>query len=688
MLALLLAGSPTAWSQDLRNLDASPVVSTDQPFFMVLMSSGCWRTLKPELWHDVYPDSLKPYMAIEICNKPNHESKFKLATEQNIPVIYRVRSVWPIEQSEPMTLEFIESVLRDYPIVRGLAASELMNARFTKEERDYVVGLIELCEKYDRLFIWTEAAGGSLPLMQIATDDKLREAFEKSADRIIVIEEAVDGVLQVINVNTLLGLREAGIIENWGINPQFFYWRNSGFIGLDEQVGPRQGSREAMPASVYSQLMMHGAMLGGTGFFFGAERVPHYFDENFKGTETWHALVPFMEELTSGKVIPTKEEVAETFKIGITGGPDAVGEVSSEKAKSGQRSVSLVGALRQSAWTQENWTPIDPTKAYTVSGWSLFEKAAGNAKAQVEVVYFNRDANNEWPFISKEVFPISRTASSEWQSFEVTPTIPEDATDLVIVAAVEGDGGELGRYYFDDFSVRDENGKEHLINPSFEEMDDFVEQPIGWSLAFKKDLALTADFGLPGRFYDHVFDLNGHGDMFVESGKWGPIPLFPTGWEANETMRGKLIPLRQWDEQAIQDRLDQVEQGDSEGVRAQYPGRLWLSSSLENSSGIQAASGSVSGIEVEAQLPSASHLLAVQHDDNQIHLLVAGRKTMTTQVALHSDQPFTATRDGEVQSSESDGDSRQSLMLSIDHSKQITQKFILETPLSKAEATR
>lgn len=667
-----------AISADVCDLEQSLDPSHTQPLFMTLLSNNCYRSLQPEMWEQMYPDEIKPNMAIEICNQGNYQAKFDLCTQKKIPVIYRVRSVWPIEQIVPMSLDFIESVLQDYPIVRGLACSELMNARFTQEERDYVCDIIALCKKYDRIFVWNEAAGGASPFMQIATDSKLRDVVTANKDRVILMEEGVDGTLQPLNINAILGLQRAGIVDKWGFNPQLFYWKGSGFTTLGQQVEPHGGMREDMPPSAFSQLMMNAAMTGGAStFYFGGEKAPHYFDENYQPTETWHATLPFIRELITGKVIPSQAEVDTQIKMVIKGGMSELGSASNQQAHTGSRSVMLRGGLEVVSWAQENWVPVEQGQVYRFVGWMYAKGKVNGLTPNLNIIFYDRNPTTSWPYVGKEVKKLSYTKTNQWNRFEWSITPPENVTDFLLVLTLEGQDGLRSEYYFDDWQIVDSQGNNLVPNKSFEDIDPASLDPIGWAMAFKKSEAKNQHFGNPGKFYNNIYDLNGHGDMYLETAKWGTVPMMPADWNPIGTpWENKFISIEPWDENAIQQRLAAIEQPDVQGTCAQYPGRLWLSNSAENTGEIQHLAGMVDTLSIAADMGTEGHLLAVKHEDHT-RLIVTGRHEISSRITLLSASPFVVT-EGDQTWTAGQTDVGYECTLDVIHANPITHTFVIE----------
>lgn len=673
--------------QDLRDLSRPFRVSPRSPIFMVQISNGAFRPIRPALWETMYPESIKPNLIVEICTTNNLDTKLRTATEKRIPIAFRVRSVWPIERYRPMKLELIEATLRKYPIVRALAMSELMNAHFTAEERDYLIAVLDLCRRYDRLFIWTECFGGSFPWMQVGSDAKLSEAIRANKDRVVLINEVVNGTLQVPSFSTLLGLYLAGHIDHWGMNPQFYYWLGSGFRAIDEARGYRRGAREHMPPNVYAQIMMLGAMAGGTGFYFGGERAPHIFDERLQPTETWHCALPYVEALIGGPIIPTRDEVQATVKAVIQADPRELFAVSDVRAKSGKRSLVLRGGLRGGGWGGESWIPVEKGKGYIYSGW-LYAAVKGTKTTPVaQVNFYDRNKSSGWPHLGSKKLEIVDCPANAWQRFERAFTPPADATDVNVSVKLVSKG-ETVEYLFDDLSVRDAKGNELAVNGSFEALDPASGEPVGWSIEFHKHNAFAADFGAAGRFLGTIYDLHGLGDLFVETGCWGYVPLMPALWRSEGSpLRSRFIPLKPWDESRVNRALARIESDGCEGMRAQYPGRLWLASSKENSSGSQKGFGPVGPYCVEAELRSSSQVLAVEHGDGRVHLLVSGRKETTTSVRVTGSRPFAVRHGARVLPARADG-VRFSVRLAVDHRAEITQKLVLWDGPSAGTAER
>lgn len=666
----------TSHSSDLRNLDEPFVVSPREPFFMTLISDDCFRPLQMDMWNEFYPEELQSRICIEIGTKVDLENKLTLATDANIPVMFRVRSVWPVEIYEPMDMAYIEDILARYPIVRGVVVSELMNARFTKEERDYVLDLLELCSQYDKMLMWTESAGGAAPFMQVAEDSQLRKAVSENADRVMLIDEGVDGTLQVVNLSMLMGLQQAGVTKHWGMNPQLFYWANSGYSNLNVQLPARAGSRESMPASVYSKLMMASAMMGGSAFAFTGEATSHYFDDNFEPTSVWWATLPFIEELMSGKVIPTRDEVVQNMHLAVKGRPEELVWVSSSKSHTGSRSVGMRGELDNTGWCQENWIPISPASNYTLSCWRRVDAIADGAGLYIEAAYYEREAG-DWPFLSKQSFSIDTQTLGSWQYFSTTLTIPANATDLAISVDLTGDTDETGAYYVDDIVLTDGVTANLVLNGGFESMDATANEPIGWAVSFDKNTAENADFGLTGEFLSRAYSLHGIGDMFIETGRRGLVPIMPSVWMPSGVLASNLVSLSPWNESAVQSAINGVPDDGCEGMRLQYPGRLWLASSLENVSGVQVLYGDVGDYTVTASLTSESHLLAVEHNAGRTHLIVSGREGESSIISIEGPDPFVIADDRQTSQASAFG-SGYKLVLDVDHeSGAITHKLVI-----------
>ena len=416
---------------------------------------------KAKMWDKFFPETIKNNFSAEMCNLQNIDKRLAFCMQNGITVSFRTRSVWPREQVKLIPMEYIESMLKKYPVIQSLGVNEFMNARFTKEERDYIIKLLELCRRYDKYFLWVDASCGALPLMRIASDAKLRRAFAKYRNRIIVVQEAVSGVLQSLNTSVLLGHFLAGNIDHWGINPQLYYWKNSGFLGFNERSYSRKGSREMMPPSVYSQIMMYCAMAGATTFFMGGERVPHYFDKNFEPTETWKATWPFIEELLSGRVIPTREEVAAGVKAYIKGDEHELWHVSSKYTRTGKYSIFAAGGLVKAGWYRESWLPIENNQEYIFSGYIRPEKIFPGSYPSVQILFFNRKAKNVWPLVQVKNTPLKSLKTGKWNRFEVKLKAPSKTTDIVLAVRLDGKPG-MGAWYFDDFSLKSASGNEML----------------------------------------------------------------------------------------------------------------------------------------------------------------------------------------------------------------------------------
>ena len=664
----------------LNSLNAKDkLLASDKPLFKIQISNGCWRNISLDFWKQI-PEIIRKRTYIELCDKTESESRLKIAAENNIPVVFRVRSVFPLEHRPVMQRRDIEDVLKRYPNIRGIAASELMNARFTHEERDYVIMLMEIAAKHGILFIWSESMGGSLPFIEVGADKKLIAAIEKYKDNVLLVMEAVNGVMQIMQYSTLLGLHQSGIISQWGINPQLFYWYGSGFIKLGEHKGYRHGKREAMPASVHSQLFMYAIMSGAKAVFMGGERVPHYLDAKLQPTSIWYASLPFMEELAKGGVIPSREEVAKNIKIAIkVDHPDMV-YVTRKAVKDGHYSIRVGEGFLNTICCTENSIPVKEGKTYTVSGWVYQNKANKKSFPAVHIGFMDYSRRGQWPYVGNETFKLKIRKPKTWQYFKYTVQTPSQAgkkknvTHLFVYVNVSDN--RKTEYFFDALSLKDENGKELLENGSFEKIDKYSGRPINWAMSFKKHNTFTKHFGNAGRFYNLAYNLHGLGDLFQESEKYGLIPLMPHCWNAKSgPLADKFVSITPWRKEKIKSFLAvRKRKGASDGVLLAYPGRLWMTSSLENAPGLQTVTGSTGKFKVTGVLPSSSHVLFVERGKGAI-IIVSGRIGQSTAITVSAAGPFklngkAAVKDGKVYT----------VKLEVKHSNdKITQKFIVES---------
>ena len=195
---------------------------------------------------------------------------------------------------------------------------------------------------------------------------------------------------------------------------------------------------------------------------------------------------------------------------------------------------------------------------------------------------------------------------------------------------------------------------------------------------FKKDNAILKDFGTVGKFFDLADELSGVGDFFSDTGKYGYIPVMPQNYDTTASkLKAKYINIYPWNAERVKKELALVQTGKNACARAVYNKRLWLSSSLENSPGIQQASGATSQYRIDAGLPSSSHLLLVDYSNKTSHLLVSGRKIFTAAVTVTGKQPFVIKENGSSTAARKLG-SEYVVKLNVKHDKIITHKYILE----------
>lgn len=279
----------------------------------------------PEGWW-AFPEDLRPYMVIrwEIRSADCVECS-KRAMEMGVPIVYQCSGPWGWVYREVygtaygrVSLAELEWAFQHCPNIIGALINEQVFHLRRASSKEYVKRLLILCAKYGRLLIWPDGHWGKYFWLDVGADPELVALFRKHADYIIPLHKMNCGWVPLLIHNSVFGLWAAGMVKNFGVEPESWFWYEAGFGRLGErryQDGqPFKGGEEKLcPPTFWGYMTLLGLTCGATCWCI---EPPWQVWEGRKLTKTWEkVMVPLFRAIVKRELIPEREEVLKQIKI-------------------------------------------------------------------------------------------------------------------------------------------------------------------------------------------------------------------------------------------------------------------------------------------------------------------------------------------------------------------------------------
>lgn len=370
MLELLaLAGSAVApratWGQttaipppeDRKGRPLRRAISARNPLIMVESGIDMWHLLPPEF---------RIHCAAEAYTGDNDRrasstkaeffSDLERAQKAGIPVVLAVQG--DEDDGPPVRLDFIAKALEEFPNLIGCRSCELTcGPGFSASERRYLIDLMQLCGEHGALVNWMEM-GYPYERDHIFTiagrDPELFNTIAKFGD-CVVLTDKNNGWGRFYETRSLvLGMWVSGVIANWGLNAEDWWWYEQGYgerfvpskgrrgyarqlaAGFAVTRGWEAASALSLPDIMYAQNVLLAIAGGATVYSF--EMPSHALAGRDRNGETrltpaWrNAIYPLLKAALDYDLIPTREQVLGKIKVAYqdSGAPgtelDAPGE--------------------------------------------------------------------------------------------------------------------------------------------------------------------------------------------------------------------------------------------------------------------------------------------------------------------------------------------------------------------------
>lgn len=279
------------------------------------------------LWK-IVPEDLKHLVAIRIT--PAEEGKgdeviglINKAVQTGANIIIQGSGPHYVKDGKfkVVTLTEIEYCFQKWNNIIGVIVVEqyLGSAEEHNWRREYFKRLLKLCAKYGRLCIYSDGNRNYFEWPLICLDEQLLNYIISHKDYFIPVWKMNHSLSAIITHTSILGLWISGVCNNFGIQPEHWYWNDAGFRQTHKSYGYLQGIEHQIPSSFVGQMILLGVVSGATvysfeGAFWLIEKIT---PEVIEWSKAGKFVIGLFKYLLQNKFILQKKEVIEKVKLAI-----------------------------------------------------------------------------------------------------------------------------------------------------------------------------------------------------------------------------------------------------------------------------------------------------------------------------------------------------------------------------------
>jgi len=281
----------------------------------------CWRNL---------PADIKPYCVVTmdpVSPKPKEcmegwRRMLRVVQAHKIPICLQVWS----PGSTPLWL--VETMLKEFPCIKVVQIVEMRCAYFTDFQSDlelaiptnlrYLAEVLKLCGEYGKhlsLQIMLDMA--HLGSDRLATP--LRKLFREYSQYFLPQNECIGPSYYAAQCATW-GLWLAGYCNNWGMEPQWWWWVRGesyfikpGVFGVEAEMEASAAVLDAH-AHLYRAFIIEGALMGATVFSIEPPN-DVWSGESLDRRHFLNVILPTLRQIIEQRLIASKEDVLARARV-------------------------------------------------------------------------------------------------------------------------------------------------------------------------------------------------------------------------------------------------------------------------------------------------------------------------------------------------------------------------------------
>jgi len=267
-----------------------------------------------ENWKSL-PDEMKPYTIFRIEEISKEQTQRILQTAQNnqIPIIFQTSGPHDYygRTSSRIPLSEIEQIFLDFPVVKGIYICE-QAFRVSPTNNwimmNYAERLIPLAAEYGKMLLWADGHWGRNLWIDVGLNKKLLDTIQKYHQYFIPLWK-MNGSLTPYSVHdAIFGFWVSGAVDNWGVQPERWYWYEAGLRKLNQQFWFKEGEMTDFPPTFYGQMVLLGLSSGASVYAF--EPADDIWGKDGSLSEISRRVTfPLFSEMLKHHWIPKREQV-------------------------------------------------------------------------------------------------------------------------------------------------------------------------------------------------------------------------------------------------------------------------------------------------------------------------------------------------------------------------------------------
>ncbi len=303
--------------------------SAEKPLFILHAPSEVDRA-----W-SIVPKELRPYCAlrVEVAERDLDFADFcKRAEAGGVPVIVQCSGPGGGVYTEVydkrygrQSLAALEWAFQHCPHVIGALVCEQSFHLFSDPtSAEYIRRLEALAAKYGRLIIWADGHWAKYTWLQVGADEKYLRLLSAYPKNVVPLWKMNCAEVPLTIGGALMGLWMTRVVDQWGVEPEAWYWYEARYKGLGEQLPEGQtGDWTMCPATFWGQMILTGVAGGASCFCLEPYSSMWEKGDPEKPTEAWTtAIAPLMKAIVEKGLVPTKAEVDAKVKVAVQTRPE------------------------------------------------------------------------------------------------------------------------------------------------------------------------------------------------------------------------------------------------------------------------------------------------------------------------------------------------------------------------------
>ena len=285
----------------------------------------------------IIPDDLKPYCALRVEvaeRKLDLRSFCRTAEAGKAKVIIQCSGpgggvygeVYPHNHSYGrQSLSELEWAFDNCPNVIGaLICEQNFHIRSDPTSAEYARRLADLVTAHGKLLIFADGHWSGFAWLKMGEDPRLFDIFRQHPHNVVPLWKMNCSMVPLTIHGAVLGYWTAGVVDQFGVEPESWYWFEAGFKGLGEGSGrANTGNHDMLPPTMWGQMLLTGLASGASCYCLEPYTWMWKYDHPDQPTDTWLRVVkPLLQGIVKQGLIPDRKTALGAVKIAVQTGPE------------------------------------------------------------------------------------------------------------------------------------------------------------------------------------------------------------------------------------------------------------------------------------------------------------------------------------------------------------------------------